>query len=725
MVARKGATKGARRTATKRTSNAPRKTTVKAAPITRIDRTTRDPSGPKTTRPVAKSRREIPPKITTAERIGRRLDAVPDRIDIRDWFYQPRLNYLPDQVVNCDRVPHILDQGREGACTGYALAGVINFLLAGRQIERKASPSMLYAMARRYDEWPGEAYEGSSARGAMKGWLRHGVADDRSWPYTMKDIDHLQAKVGRKKQLVADIAQRTPGGAFYRVSHRNVRDMHSAIAELGIIYCTIMVHAGWDDPGHRTVTLNYIESGNVRERVMPVIERVGHASDGHAIAIVGYTSQGFIIQNSWGKSWGNEGFALLPYEDFLLHATDVWAAQLGVPVTTDLWIGGAADTTAGLQRASSSVPLNEIRPFVVDVGNNGTLSNSGDYWTTERDLERLFMETIPTSTKGWAKRRVLLYLHGGLNDEKGVARRVVAFKDVMLANEIYPLHIMWETGAFESLGSMLADLWTSDDERSGATANWIRKVRDGLIEAKDRSFELTTAKPGGALWSEMKENARLASQRSDKRGAMQLIASSVSKAFAALGGRGADWELHVVGHSAGSIFAAHALPLLSESGIPFKSFQLMAPAIRVDEFRNLVLGRVRRNQCPQPTVYMLSDTGERDDDVGPYGKSLLYLVSNAFEGKRETPLLGMQKFVKTDREKGWTVADPQVEAMLAKTVDGLPGLVVAGTSRDPGSWSESDSHGGFDNDPRTLNSVLLRILGKAPTREFDIRDLQY
>lgn len=34
---------------------------------------------------------------------------------------------------------------------------------------------MLYELARRYDEWPGEGYEGSSARGAMKGWVRHGV----------------------------------------------------------------------------------------------------------------------------------------------------------------------------------------------------------------------------------------------------------------------------------------------------------------------------------------------------------------------------------------------------------------------------------------------------------------------------------------------------------------------------------------------------------------------
>ena len=41
---------------------------------------------------------------------------------------------------------------------------------------------MLYELARRYDEWPGENYAGSSARGAMKGWHKHGVCAETMWP---------------------------------------------------------------------------------------------------------------------------------------------------------------------------------------------------------------------------------------------------------------------------------------------------------------------------------------------------------------------------------------------------------------------------------------------------------------------------------------------------------------------------------------------------------------
>jgi hypothetical protein len=179
-----------------------------------------------------------------------------------------------------------------------------------------------------------------------------------------------------------------------------------------------------------------------------------------------------------------------------------------------------------------------------------------------------------------------------------------------------------------------------------------------------------------------------------------------------------------VGHSAGSIFAAHAIPQLTKLGVAFKTLQFLAPAITVDLFKQALLPAIAQGNCPHPSLFLLSDVGERDDDVGPYGKSLLYLVSNAFEGRRETPLLGMERFVSDEGQEAQDV-DPDLDALFKKSVDGFPSLVVAGKSRGAGSVSRSDSHGGFDNDPETLNSVMRRILGAKPKREFELRDLQY
>ena len=55
---------------------------------------------------------------------------------------------------------------------------------------------------------------------------------------------------------------------------------------------------------------------------------------------------------------------------------------------------------------------------------------------------------------------------------------------------------------------------TDADERAGG---WLKDFRNHLIEAKDRTLELTVSRPGTAMWNEMKENARLTSERNDDR----------------------------------------------------------------------------------------------------------------------------------------------------------------------------------------------------------------
>ena len=37
---------------------------------------------------------------------------------------------------------------------------------------------------------------------------------------------------------------------------------------------------------------------------------------GHCVAVVGYDKNGFIIRNSWGRSYGRNGYWTLPYNEF-------------------------------------------------------------------------------------------------------------------------------------------------------------------------------------------------------------------------------------------------------------------------------------------------------------------------------------------------------------------------------------------------------------------------
>jgi hypothetical protein len=192
---------------------------------------------------------------------------------------------------------------------------------------------------------------------------------------------------------------------------------------------------------------------------------------------------------------------------------------------------------------------------------------------------------------------------------------------------------------------------------------------------------------------------------------MQLMAKHVDQSLKQVSEveRG-EWELHVVAHSAGSILLAHALRHLCALGIQFRTLQFFAPAIRIDEFEQYALPFIKRGACPKATLYLLGDQQELDDTVGPYGRSLLWLVSNAFEDDRGTPILGMKEYL--DRKPA-----------LARSA--FREIIVSTPKGKADSPCTSQTHGGFDNDPAAMNSVLARILGKAPSPAFNERDLSY
>jgi len=57
-----------------------------------------------------------------------------------------------------------------------------------------------------------------------------------------------------------------------------------------------------------------------------------HVVGGHAVMAVGYDDAGqqFIIRNSWGTSWGQAGYFLIPYA-YLTNSNlsdDFWTIQM-------------------------------------------------------------------------------------------------------------------------------------------------------------------------------------------------------------------------------------------------------------------------------------------------------------------------------------------------------------------------------------------------------------
>jgi hypothetical protein len=155
----------------------------------------------------------------------------------------------------------------------------------------------------------------------------------------------------------------------------------------------------------------------------------------------------------------------------------------------------------------------------------------------------------------------------------------------------------------------------------------------------------------------------------------------------------------LVAGKSGVRLGTYLLPVAFDAGIrKFQTVTFLAPAVRVDTFRQLVLPHT--GSIGNLAIFTMTDAAERDDTcLNIYGKSLLYLVSASFEKNRQTPILGLQRDIKAD-------------AAVQNLLKGVGGELILTPNNNSGkSASGADSHGSFNDDPRTMESVLLRITG--------------
>ena len=721
---------------------------------------------------------------------NRLLDVRPDKLDLRDRLFRPQLRCLPpvypaDEAIDFylpayEEAGLILDQGSEGACTGFGLACVINYLYWSRdwrlpllngawdQVDYWPTPPgegeiapvstrMLYHLARFYDEWPGEDYTGSSCRGAMRGWHRHGVCEDRLWPYRDEYNDVAFVEPAEKWQ--EDAAGRRIG-AYYRVATpefdgrleaaaknrpASIDDLQAAIFEVGAVYASASVHRGWMEVPERAPQL-------------PTIEHSDEPAGGHAFAMVGYNKEGFIIQNSWGPKWGYHGFAVMSYRDWVDNGFDAWTAALGAPVepyTPANYVFSSATRASGSAGSqvgsadqkyvysnpqvapwpegptgSSYQPLRDAHRFAVVVGNNGVPIKRIADADTAADAVRI---TAGRNFRLWKEKynppkpRVALFLHGGLTDEMNGFQRTRIMGPYFSENRVYPIFVNWKTGILETLWNLGEDAVRGPAGELLPAEGLVRWLSDQVGEAKDRAVEVAAEWAVKPFWTQMKQNARLAARfpRGGFDGPARNAVAALLQQLAAVrdgadgGPEVKELELHVVAHSAGSIMLGEMLPLLEHLRMPVQTCTLWAPACTLE----FTLQRyVPAFESPQKilglsaerfAVELLDDKSERSDSAGPYGKSILYLVSRALEDFHKMPLLGMEREWNPEiRPEQWGDSGKDFVKqwrLFARRKRIKPSLFNSSVPvlHDP---SRPATHGGFDNDVTALDRALKRIL---------------
>ena len=241
------------------------------------------------------------PRTKEVERI---LNCVPSLNPEKDWTITAALDSglltAPATPASKDlRAPTwwaVGDQGSTGSCVGWGTADSVlrwHFVMASRLSKSEPlSVRYVWMAAKETDEFntrPSCFIEqaGTSLKAALDVARKFGVVTNLILPFSPPSM-----YTGNENTFWALAAQRKISSYFNL--GRNLASWRSWIANSGPILTRLDVDSTWDNA---TQT-----KGNLQKYAGP-------GRGGHCVALVGYTPNYFIVRNSWGTSWGANGFA--------------------------------------------------------------------------------------------------------------------------------------------------------------------------------------------------------------------------------------------------------------------------------------------------------------------------------------------------------------------------------------------------------------------------------
>jgi hypothetical protein len=242
---------------------------------------------------------------------GRR-GCMPDVPDARDVHYVPPVDTatLPESVDLRPLCPTVYDQGNLGSCTANAIGAAIEYnqMQTG---ERSFVPSRLFIyFNERVLEGTIKQDAGAMIRNGIKTVVRLGAPPEDVWPYDESAAytqPHPDAYAAAKLDLVT---------VYCRVG-QTLPLMQACLMEgFPIVFrytCYPSMDHTWDDG------------------VIPMPGPTEPEDGGHCMLIVGYSNatRTFLVRNSWGTQWGQQGYGTMPY-DYILSpqwTTDLWTIR--------------------------------------------------------------------------------------------------------------------------------------------------------------------------------------------------------------------------------------------------------------------------------------------------------------------------------------------------------------------------------------------------------------
>jgi len=240
----------------------------------------------------------------------------PDLPDQRDFEYKAPAAFMKKLQSKVDlrkKCPPVYDQGQLGSCTANAIGGAFEFELMKQNAEIFIPSRLFIYYNEREMEHSVDQDSGAQIRDGVKSVNHQGTCPEKMWPYIL-------TKFATKPPAPVYSAALLHQVLSYQRVPRTINQFKSCLASGFPFVFGFTVYDSFESEAvSKTGKLNMPGKNE---------EVIG----GHAVLAVGYNdaSKRFMVRNSWGKSWGLEGYFTMPY-DYLLNdnlSDDFWTIRI-------------------------------------------------------------------------------------------------------------------------------------------------------------------------------------------------------------------------------------------------------------------------------------------------------------------------------------------------------------------------------------------------------------
>lgn len=210
-----------------------------------------------------------------------------DKRDYKSYICNPKTSEIPNKYIIT--MPEVKDQGIVNSCVAHSLATFLEEVYKDDNI--KFSTGFIYG----YRPLGYSQDEGMYPREALKTLVKIGDVPNYKFDHN-KEIPEIKKLVDTNFKELKEIAD------VYRVQSYSRIYTESAIKRC--IYNDIAV----------PISIPVYNDLKMNKNTFIINSPEGKLNGYHMIIIYGYNDDGWLIQNSWGKDWADNGKAVLPYD---------------------------------------------------------------------------------------------------------------------------------------------------------------------------------------------------------------------------------------------------------------------------------------------------------------------------------------------------------------------------------------------------------------------------